>query len=191
MTHFTLPHRLTALTLVLAATLLALLTPAQRALAQKPKFQLKVATLAPDGSTWMQIMNDMDAEVREATGNAVGFKFYPNAVQGDEKVVLRKIRSGQLHGAGFSGSGLGDLAPDIRVLELPFLFNDDEEVDLAHQVADATFAAELDAKGYVLLGWAEVGPIYVFTNSPVQQAADMSKVKMWLWEGDPRFSSGG
>jgi TRAP-type C4-dicarboxylate transport system substrate-binding protein len=51
------------------------------------------------------------------------------------------------------------------------------------------FAADLEAEflkhDYVLLGWAEVGFVYVFTNKPVRGVADMSGVKMWAWEGDP------
>jgi TRAP-type C4-dicarboxylate transport system substrate-binding protein len=37
----------------------------------------------------------------------------------------------------------------------------------------------------VLLGWAEVGFVYIFTNTPVKSVADMKDVKMWMWEGDP------
>jgi TRAP-type transport system periplasmic protein len=33
----------------------------------------------------------------------VVFKFYPGGVSGDEKDVIRKMRIGQLHGAGFTG----------------------------------------------------------------------------------------
>jgi TRAP-type C4-dicarboxylate transport system substrate-binding protein len=151
----------------------------------KPTTTIKVATLAPEGSTWMNIMADLDAEVREATGGAVDFKFYPNMVQGDENTVLRKIRTGQLHGGAFTGAGLGEIAPAIRVLELPFLIRDAAEVDAVHAAVDETFTEMLDQKGFVLLGWAEVGPVYLFTNTPVASREDMSGVKMWLWEGDP------
>jgi len=82
---------------------------------------LKIATLAPEGSTWMNLMHEMDERVREATGNEVGFKFYAGGVQGDERLVLRKMRTGQLHGGGFTGNGLGVIAPSLRVLEIPFL----------------------------------------------------------------------
>ena len=54
---------------------------------------LKIATVAPEGSTWMKVMRQIDSEIREATGNDVGFKIYPGGVQGDEKVVLRKTRT--------------------------------------------------------------------------------------------------
>jgi TRAP-type C4-dicarboxylate transport system substrate-binding protein len=160
-------------------------TASTMAAAGKPAVELKIATLAPDGSTWMQVMDAMDAEVRQATAGGVGFKFYANGAQGDENVVLRRMRNGQLHGAGLSGTGLGDIAPAVRVLELPFLLRGDSEVDAVHGAIDAELTRAFDEKGFVLLGWAEVGPVYVFTNSPVRSPTDLAKVKMWLWEGDP------
>jgi TRAP-type C4-dicarboxylate transport system substrate-binding protein len=78
----------------------------------QPGVLLKIATLAPEGSTWMKLMHEFDERVRQATGGEVGFKFYPGGVQGDERLVLKKIRSGQLHGGGFTGNGLGVIAPD-------------------------------------------------------------------------------
>ncbi len=155
------------------------------AAAPKPKVQIKVATLAPAGSTWMHIMTEMDAEVREATANGVGFKFYTDGAQGDEKVVLRRIRNGQLQGAGLTGTGLGQVAPALRILELPFMLRSDAEVDLVHATFDPEFEAMLAEKDFVLLGWAEVGSVHVFTKTPVRSRDDMSSVKMWLWEGDP------
>src|SRR5258706_3084485 len=75
--------------------------------AEAPAWLLKLATVAPEGSTWMKVLRDIDTEVRKETGNAVGFKIYAGGVQGDEQVVLRKVRSGQLHGGAFTGAGLG------------------------------------------------------------------------------------
>lgn len=155
----------------------------------RPQHELKLATLAPEGSTWMNVMRELDDAVRTATENRVGFKLYPGGVQGDELVVLRKIRLGQLHGGGFTGQGLGEIAPALRVLELPFLFESTAEVDHVHAKLDPTFERILEEKGYVLLGWAEVGFIYVFTDRPVKSPEDLKQVKMWLWEGDPLASA--
>src|SRR5882672_5364137 len=75
------------------------------ALAQKPAgkaaVEIKLATLAPEGSTWMKAMHKIDDDVRARTQNRVGFKFFPGGVQGDEKDVIRKMRNGQVHGAAF------------------------------------------------------------------------------------------
>lgn len=150
-----------------------------------PKTIFKVATIAPEGSTWMKLMHEMDDRVREATGNEAGFKFYPGGVQGDESIVLKKMRSGQLQGGGFTGNGLGSIAPSLRVMEIPFLLQNEAELDAVHAAYDAEFEKALDASGHALLGWAEVGFIHLFTKKPVKTLADLKSSKMWLWEGDP------
>jgi TRAP-type C4-dicarboxylate transport system substrate-binding protein len=146
---------------------------------------VKFATLAPDGSTWMNVMNDFATAVKEQTGGKVKFKIYPGGIQGDELDVIRRIRNGQLHSAGFTGVGLGEILPEVRILDSPFLFKSHEEVDYVSKKLFDLFAQRFEEKGYILLGWAEVGFVYVFTNMPIQKRDDMAGVKMWMWEGDP------
>lgn len=147
--------------------------------------KIKFATLAPEGSTWMNVMKELDAELQQATAGGVQFKIYAGGVQGDEKDVLRKMRINQLHSAGFTGVGLGEILPEVRVLDAPFLFRTKAEVDFIAQKYFDHFAAKFEQKGYILLGWAEVGFVYIYTNQPAQQVADFKGVKMWMWEGDP------
>lgn len=155
----------------------------------RPKKLFKIATIAPEGSTWMKLMHEMDERVQEETGGEVGFKFYPGGAQGSDLDVLRKIRSGQLQGAGLTGVGLGEIEPSLRIMELPFMFRSAEEVSLGHEILDPTFEERLRGQGYELLGWAEVGFVYLFSQEPVRAAADLKKMKMWLWEGDPLAQS--
>lgn len=154
------------------------------AAAPKPDVLIKFATLAPDGSTWMKTMQQIDRDLRQATDNRVGFKFYSGGVQGDEKDVLRKIRNGQLGGGGFTGYGLGSIAPDVRVLELPFMFETTDELDFVRGELDSLFASSFAGNGMVLLGWADVGFINLFSNGPIASPADLQKYKMWIWSGD-------
>jgi len=147
--------------------------------------QIKFASLAPEGSTWLNVMKDYDAAIRQETGGKLGFKIYAGGIMGDEKNVLRKIRLGQLHSAGFTGVGLGEILPEVRIFDSPFLFQNYEEVDFITTKFYERFAKAFEEKGYVLLGWAEVGFVYVFSNIPIHKKADMDKVKIWMWEGDP------
>lgn len=149
------------------------------------KYTIKFATIAPDGSTWMNIMKELDQELRKQTNAQVGFKIYGGGVLGDELDVLRKIRIGQLHAAGFTGVGMGEIAPEVRILDAPFLFQNYEQVDHIYQKYGDTFAASFAKNGYEVLGWAEVGFVYIFTKHPVATPADLGKMKMWVWEGDP------
>jgi TRAP-type transport system periplasmic protein len=162
-----------------------LVTGARAAAKPKAKVEIKIATIATDGSTWMKIMDQLDSEIREKTAGEVGLKFYPGGVQGDDSVVLKKIRAGQLHGGGFTGVGLGEIAPGLRVLEIPFTFRSAEEVHAVREQMEPELDKMLSDAGFELLGWADVGFVYLFTKDPVGSIADLKKVKMWLWEGDP------
>lgn len=146
---------------------------------------IKFATLAPEGSTWMKVMHELAEEVDKKTGGALTFRFYAGGVSGDERDVVRKIRIGQLHAAGFTGVGLGEIAPMVRLLDAPFLVASAEEADFLVQRFDADFHKAFEENGYVLLGWAEVGLVYLFTGKPVASVEDLRGLKMWVWDGDP------
>jgi TRAP-type C4-dicarboxylate transport system substrate-binding protein len=115
----------------------------------------------------------------------LGFKLYPGGVQGEDKDVIPKMRLGQLHSAGLTGFGLGKIAPKLRIMDGPFLFENYDEVDHVYSSLDAELNKALLDNGFVNLGWAEVGFVYVYSNTPVKSPADMKGVKMWMWEGDP------
>ncbi|NOZ60564.1 MAG: ABC transporter substrate-binding protein [Calditrichaeota bacterium] len=149
------------------------------------KYVIKFASLAPEGSTWMNVMHELDRSVRDATNGEVGFRIYPGGVSGDEKDVLRKIRLGQLHSAGFTGVGMGEILPEVRIFDSPFLFRNYDEVDFIHEKFFDNFAKKFEKNGFILLGWADVGFVYVYSKTPVRHLKDMEKVKMWMWEGDP------
>ena len=149
------------------------------------QYTVKFATLAPEGSTWIRIMRDFDRAVREQSGGRLGFKIYAGAVAGDEKDVIRKIRIGQYHSGGFTGVGLGEVAKTVRVLDAPFLFKSYDEIDFIVNKFDAEFRKAFEDGGFVLLGWVEVGFVYVYSDRAVYSPEDLKNTKMWMWEGDP------
>lgn len=167
------------LTLLFAAVLALAVSPVA---AEK---RIKIATLAPEGTTWMKLMNDMAKEIQQKTNGEVKLKFYAGGVMGDEGDVIRKMKFGQVHGGGFTGRGLGEINSQERVLELPRLFEKSSEVDCVLGKVTGRLSKGFEDQGFVLLGWAETGFVYVFTNKPIKTAADMKGVKMWMWEGDP------
>ena len=164
---------------ILALLVLASLTVSAQ------QYTIKFATIAPDGTTWMNVMKEYDAAVRKESGGRLGFKIYAGGVQGDEKSILRKIRVGQLHSGGFTGVGIGEIAPKVRILDSPFLVRSEGEIDVLYQEFGKEFEQAFEEGGYVLLGWAEVGFVHVFTSAPIRRSEDLRGIKMWTWEGDP------
>ncbi len=170
-----------ARSIFLVVSILALSTASARA----QQYTIKFATVAPDGSTWMNVMHEYDAAVRKESGGRLGFKFYPGGIAGDEKDVLRKIRIGQYQAAGFTGVGMGEIAPEVRILDTPFLFRSTAEIDYIYNKFNDEFSQAFEHGGFVLLGWAEVGFVYIYTQKPIYSVQDMKDVKAWMWEGDP------
>ena len=91
---------------------------------------LKLATIIPDDSAWTNNLKKFAQEVKEKTASRVEIKLYSGGVQGDEPDILRKIRVGQLQGGILTGSAMGSVYSDVRVLELPFNFVDDRALAL-------------------------------------------------------------
>jgi len=146
--------------------------------------EIKIAVVMPEGSTWTNTLHDFADAVAKETKGEVAIKIYAGGVSGDEVDVLRKMRVNRLHAGGFSGVGLGMVLPEIRVLEAPLLFDSYEEVDYVKERMFDYFAQRFEEKGYVLLGFAEAGFVYVFSQRPLNSVADMRETKMWVWKGD-------
>lgn len=170
-----------------ASALLAVLASAAAAAGAdvQPVHTIKVATLAPDRSSWVKALRAIDAEMRQRTDGAVGFRIYPGGVQGNEEAMLRKIRVGQLQAGGFAGTGGSQILPDILALEMPFQF---ENYDETNYVLDRTrdfYRARFEGRGFVLLGWTDIGFVYLLSKQPIASADDIESLKVWRLHGEP------
>jgi len=146
---------------------------------------LKIATVAPDGTVWMQRLRAGAEEVRARTDGRVQFKFYGGGVMGDEASVLRKMRFGQLQGGAFTGGGAAAMYADVRLYSLPLLFRDQTEVDYVRSQIDAEIYAGMEDAGFVTFGFATGGFAMLMSQSPVQRLSDLDGHKLWVPEGDP------
>ena len=147
---------------------------------------LKVGVLVPEGTGWAKIMKKMTAEIKEATKGNVEIKVYYGGSQGDEQDVLRKIRIGQLQGGIFTGKTLGDINGDVRVVEVPFTFNNNREKALKTlQKLTPFFNQNFEKNKFKSLATFEIGQIYLVSQTKIQDLNAIKSVKIWSWEGDP------
>ncbi len=163
-------------------SLLTFLLLISSALGAEKTLIIKMATLAPEGSSWVKTINALNAEVMKRSENKVQFKIYPGGVLGDETDMLRKTKIGQIQGAALTSAGLSSVFPDYDVLEVPFLFQKYEEVDHILTKMDSFFRKGVDNNGYVMLGWSEAGFIYLMSTVPISGVSDLRKAKVWILE---------
>ncbi len=145
---------------------------------------LKIATVVPNGSSWMKEMKAAAKEVKQKTDGRVKIKYYPGGVMGSDKTVLRKMRSGQLHGGAISAGALAHIYNGVQLYSLPFTFNNLDEVRHIRKDFDPIIAKGLANKGFQLLGLSEGGFAYLMSNKAITSAADIQGQKVWVPEGD-------
>jgi TRAP-type C4-dicarboxylate transport system substrate-binding protein len=155
----------------------------------------KIATLAPEGSSWLREMRAAADEVNQRTEGRVEFRYYPGGVMGDDATVMRKIRLGQLQGGALTASELSLVYPDAVVYGLPFLFEGPDQVIPVREAVDPLLKAGIRDKGFEVLSISGVGFAYMMSSKPLQSIEHLRNGKVWIPNNDliseRTFTAGG
>lgn len=145
----------------------------------------KIATVSPDGLSWMKKLRAGTDEIEARTDGRVKFKIYPGGVQGDDFTVLRKMRIGQLQGGAVAASSLTRFYPDLQIYNLPLTFRNQQEVDYVRERMDQRIVDGLDDAGIVSFSLIETGFAYLLSTKKVSGLKDFQNTKSWVPDGDP------
>ncbi len=167
---------------ILLAALLAALASSARA----QGVTIKLGTLAPQGSTWHDLLRELGQKWEEASGGKVKLRIYAGGTQGGEGDMMRKMAVGQLQAAAISNIGMHDVAAEPQGLSIPFVFQDEAQMQCAFKKVRPRIEQVLLQRGFVAIQWSTVGAIHLFCNKPHRSPADMGDTKIWAWEGDPK-----
>jgi TRAP-type C4-dicarboxylate transport system substrate-binding protein len=164
------------------AALIAALAPA----AASAQVTIKLGTLAPQGSTWHELLKDMAQRWEQASNGQVKLRIYAGGTQGSEGDMVRKMGIGQLQAASITAVGMHDIVPEPQVLSVPFLYDDDKLVECALEKLRPKLEVALERRGLVALQWSRIGAIGLFCSKPFRTPAEAHDAKVWAWEGDPK-----
>lgn len=145
---------------------------------------LKIATLAPDGTSWMKLMRQAAKDIKQETKGRVKIKYFPGGIQGSDKSVLRKMHIRQLQGGAVSTGALSHIANETMIYSLPFTFRNLDEVRAVRKEFDPVIKQALAKKGYTVLGLSEGGFAYLMSEKPLKTSDDVRSQKVWVPEGD-------
>jgi TRAP-type C4-dicarboxylate transport system substrate-binding protein len=150
-------------------------------------WEIRMATIAPKASKAMRILRAWDLSVQEKTQNRVKFRFYPGGIQGDERDVLRKMKTNAVDATSLTSVGLGQVVRSASVLQVPGLFKSYQELTAVRSAMDAEWKKQFDEAGYTLLGWFDIGFGRIFSQQPIARPSDLKKARPWVWRDDPVF----
>jgi TRAP-type transport system periplasmic protein len=149
---------------------------------------IKLATIVPDGSIWDKSLKQMGADWSKATAGRITTTVYSGGTQGDDPTVLRKIRLNSLQAASLTAVGLANIDWSFNVFNLPFFFENYDELNAVLEKLTPVLRQRAEAKGFVLVHWGHAGWLQVFSKRPVQTLADLKTIKLYTSAGDDRMT---
>lgn len=171
--------------LISAATLWGALGWAPRAAAQQPATtRIRLGTLAPQGTSYHHILQEMGERWRVATAGQVQLTVYAGTM-GSELEVVRRMRLGQLQAGTLSGVGLREIDPAVSALQqMPMMFRTLEEFDFVRTRLEPVLSRRLAERGFVVLFWADAGWVRLFSRRPAAHPDDFKRLKVFVTAGD-------
>jgi TRAP-type C4-dicarboxylate transport system substrate-binding protein len=164
---------------------LGLLIARNDAVAAAP-IKVRLATLAPKGSSYTKHLQVMGEAWRQAPGGGVLLTIYPDGTMGSEADMVRRMRLGQLQAAMVTTSGLTEIEPGVAGLQsMPKVFRTIEEVDFIAEKMQPMLEKRLEAKGFVVLFWSDTGFVRFFSKQPVIGPDDLRKTKLFVAASRP------
>src|ERR1700744_4235540 len=133
---------------------------------------IKLGTLAPNGAHWHTLLKEMGQKWEQASGGKVKLRIYPGGVLGNEGDMVKKIRIGQLQAAALTTIGLHDIAAEAQAVDVPMMIESWQTLDFVMDRMGPKLERIVDSKGYVVLGWSEVGFVRFFSTKKYATLAE-------------------
>lgn len=150
-------------------------------------YTLRIATLAPAGSSWMKIVNAWNKTLQDKTKGRLKIQIYPGGSQGDERDFVRKMRVGQLDAGIMTMTGMSMIVRSMIVLVLPGFLDTYEELDRVRAKMAPEFEAMFEKEGFKLVGWGDAGLNRLFAAKPFRSPSDLKSLRPWVWKDELVF----
>jgi len=148
---------------------------------------LRIASLAPAGSSWMKVLNAWKSTLEKETEGRLKLRFYPGGSQGDERDFVRKMRVGQLDGGVVTMTGMSMLVRPMVILVLPDFLDTYEKLDRVRLKMARDFEKLFVDEGFMMVAWGDAGKTRLFSKKPIERPSDIKAMRPWEWKDDLVF----
>ncbi len=138
---------------------------------------LKLASLLPEGTEWDRNLKSMASDWSDISNGRVKVKIYAGGIAGTEPDVIRKMRFGQIDMAVLTAAGMTAINPDSFALSIPFLLENEDELDFVLDKIAPDFEQGFQDEGFIVLSWAKSGWINIFSRTPVSTPDELRSLK--------------
>jgi TRAP-type transport system periplasmic protein len=152
---------------------------------------IRAAYSVPQNSHYGAGVEAFATEIAARTGGRFKVEHLPAGKAGGELEILKKVKAGELEMANTSTGPLGNLVPETKILDLPFLFYDYRH---ARRTLDGDIGQKLLALfpkyGLQGLAWTENGFRHITNNKrPIVFPDDLAALKVRTMENSVHMES--
>jgi TRAP-type C4-dicarboxylate transport system substrate-binding protein len=142
---------------------------------------IKLATLAPVGTSYHRILQQMGESWKTAPDGGVTLRIFAGGTQGSEVETVTRMRLGQLQAAMLTAGGLADIDPAVAALqEIPMLFSSLAEEEYVREKMRPELERRLLAKGFVAIFWGDSGWVRFFSRTAATRPNDFKPMKVFV-----------
>ncbi len=171
---------LASLVLGFAALGLVAAVPAS---SQAAPLELKLGHIQTEQDFWHLGSLKFKEELEKRSNGEITLKIYPNSTLGGDRDLVEGMQMGTVD-FGLVAGVLGNFEKSIGLLELPYLFDSQEEFNkVIHGPIGEEIASRMVKKsGIRILNWWDRGPRQTTSNKPINKLEDLKGLKIRLPE---------
>ena len=148
--------------------------------------KIKLATLAPTGSSFFKSLQNLREAWKKASNGSVDLIIYGDGKLGGETDTVGLMGVNSVQAAMLTAVGLSEIERGVEGLQsIPMGFRDLDAVDYVGRKLQPRLEEKLLKKGFVVLFWSDAGWVRFFSTQPVTMPDDLKKLKLFTWAGNP------
>ncbi|MEG6615978.1 TRAP transporter substrate-binding protein [Peptococcaceae bacterium 1198_IL3148] len=174
---------LLALTSVMLLSLVLVGCGGDKAASDGDVVELKLGHIQSENDLWHEGALKFKEEVEKRSNGEIKISIYPNSTLGGDRDMAEGMQIGTVDFALIAGV-LGNFEQSIQLLELPYLFNSEEEYNrvIHGEVGKEIQDRVLQASDIRILNFWDRGPRHVTANKPINTLEDIKGLKIRLPE---------
>lgn len=149
------------------------------------KITITIGHALSEDQTGHQALLKLEELLEERSSGNIDVVIYPNSVLGSDTDIADSVINGNVTMGMPTVSSLATYAPELNVLDAPFVFSSSEE---ASKVLDGEVGQELldslSRVGLQGLSFWDNGFRYLTANTPIRTVADLKGIKIRVMEND-------
>jgi tripartite ATP-independent transporter DctP family solute receptor len=147
--------------------------------------EFRAADIQEEDYPTVQALKLMDQLVGERTGGRDRIRVFHSRQLGEESQTIEQTRVGAIDLDRINVAAIGDFAPVLNVLALPFLFR---SIDHLHRVIDGPVGDDilsaLEPSGFIGLTFYDSGARSIYTKRPVRSMQDLAGLRLRVQQSE-------